>query len=69
MPIELTAIAPESFLLAEPEQGAKAEFDRFALGFQAGNPQRILHQLVVDHDNRTHDAHPFYRFCKVKAQF
>jgi hypothetical protein len=57
MPIELAAELPNLFLFAKTYDGSKPKLDSLALGLQTGEPEGLLHQLVVNDDIGPHDVY------------
>jgi hypothetical protein len=50
VPIELAAERPNLFLFAKTYDSSKPKLDSLALGLQTGEPEGLLHQLVVNDD-------------------
>jgi hypothetical protein len=48
--VQLAAKPPDFGLLAQPQQAPQPELNRLALGLEAGGPERLLHEPIVDHN-------------------
>src|SRR5438045_2041566 len=65
-PSQLATKLPYLFLSLKPQYRAKSKFHDFTFSLQTSQPERFVHQLVIDHNIGSHDGyHPDHIYMLV----